>query len=158
MENNHIKGDNSVIDVSSYIINYCHSNSISITNLKLQKLLYFCEASYLIETKEKSACFDDEILAWPYGPVVKRIYNLYSNFKNAEITVKPKLTSKIKNENIIEITLEVLSPYNAYVLAEMTHSHWPWIRAYKMGSNTIITKASIYDYVTNSHNNGINKR
>lgn len=151
MNTDDIHGDNDVLDVSSYIINYCHANNISITNLKLQKLLYFCEASYLIETHESSACFDEQILAWPYGPVVKSIYNMYSNFKNSEITVRPKLNSKLKNEKVIETTLEVLSPYNAYVLAEMTHSHWPWIRAYKKGSNTIITKRSIYDYVTNSH-------
>lgn len=42
----------SAIDVSRYIINKCHDYDISISNLKLQKLIYFAQGfSLALENK-----------------------------------------------------------------------------------------------------------
>lgn len=43
-----------------------------LTNLKLQKILYFAQAEHLKEFSK--VLFKDEIEAWQYGPVVKNIY------------------------------------------------------------------------------------
>lgn len=148
-----LQSDNESTDVATFIINYCHRNSISITNLKLQKLLYFCEASYLIHTKCQKACFKDDIVAWSYGPVVKIIYFKYSHFKSNEIDENITLNNKLKNESIIETTLDVFAPYDAYVLSDITHAEKPWNDAFKKGKNTVIDKMTIYNYLTTSTNN-----
>lgn len=155
MKESIVEGDNKATDVASYIINYCHDNNISITNLKLQKLLYFCEASYLIYTKGKNFCFDQYIVAWPYGPVVLGIYFKYSNYKSHEILDNIKIDKKLKNESVIKTTLDVFAPYDAYVLADITHAEKPWNDAYKNGKNTVIEKYSIYKYLTSSREKNV---
>lgn len=150
MQESILESDNKATDVAFYIINYCHNCGISITNLKLQKLLYFCEASYLIHTKGKNSCFEQHIVAWPYGPVVTGIYFKYSNYKSNEITDNTTLDKKLINENVIKTTLDVFAPYDAYVLADITHAERPWNDAYKNGNNTVIEKYAIYKYLTTS--------
>ena len=49
------------------------SGNNDLTNLKLQKLLYFAQVEYLKEHDEK--LFNEEIQAWQYGPVVKEVYD-----------------------------------------------------------------------------------
>ena len=47
-----------------------------ITNLKLQKLLYYAHAWFLAANNKP--LFEEDIEAWPWGPVVR---NIYLNFK-----------------------------------------------------------------------------
>lgn len=44
-----------------------------LTNLKLQKILYFAQANYIKEHDGKKL-FDNDIEAWQFGPVVKDVY------------------------------------------------------------------------------------
>ena len=46
-----------------------------ITNLKLQKVLYFVQAYYL--AKLNRPLFPDNIEAWEYGPVIPSVYRKY---------------------------------------------------------------------------------
>ena len=61
-----------VLDISRYIINYSNVKDYGISNLKLQKILYFVQAYFLIETG--SPCFKEKIEAWDFGPVVPKAY------------------------------------------------------------------------------------
>ena len=45
------------------------------TNLRLQKLLYFAQGWYL--ARYGKPLFSDEIEAWTYGPVVPEVYQTY---------------------------------------------------------------------------------
>ena len=49
------------------------SGNNDLTNLKLQKLLYFAQAKHLKVAGEP--LFSDDIEAWKYGPVVRDVYN-----------------------------------------------------------------------------------
>ena len=60
------------LDVGHYVINCCRKNQYLISNLKLQKVLYFIQATFLIKTG--NACFNDKIEAWDFGPVIPNIY------------------------------------------------------------------------------------
>lgn len=64
--------------IAQYIINYCIKNHIPIDNLTLQKLLYYVQAKFLVE-KDKP-CFEDKIIKWKHGPVVKEVYNQYKKY------------------------------------------------------------------------------
>ena len=65
----------SAIDVAKYIIWFCKENGYSISNLKLQKLLYFVQAQFLISTG--APAFKEEIEAWDFGPVVSKVYQYF---------------------------------------------------------------------------------
>jgi len=54
-----------------------------VTPLKLQKLLYFCHAEYLVYREE--ALIDEEFEAWTYGPVVPSVYQAFKDYSNREI-------------------------------------------------------------------------
>lgn len=55
-----------VMDVARFIINYSNERDYSISNLKLQKLLYFVQAYYLTSTEEHEPCFKEDIEAWDF--------------------------------------------------------------------------------------------
>ena len=55
----------SAIDVARYIIWYCKRRRYSISNLKLQKILYFVQANFLVSIG--TPCFEEEIEAWDFG-------------------------------------------------------------------------------------------
>ena len=67
------------IDVAKYILCIANTNGDLITNLKLQKLLYYAQAWYMVNFDGKKL-FDDDIEAWQFGPVIKSIYNLFKDF------------------------------------------------------------------------------
>ena len=50
---------NNACDISRYIINYSNKKDYGISNLKLQKILYFVQAYFLI-TEPYTACFNEK--------------------------------------------------------------------------------------------------
>ena len=70
------------IDVSNFFINLAlNTDDDSVTNLKIQKLLYFAQGYAL--SKLGRPLFPDAIEAWEMGPVVPSVYNaLKSNGRN----------------------------------------------------------------------------
>ena len=58
----------SVIDISKYVVCYSNKKNYGITNLRLQKILYFIQAYFLKIKKEP--CFKENMEAWDFGPVV----------------------------------------------------------------------------------------
>lgn len=115
---------------ADYLIWFCHDSGDSLTNLKLQKLLYFAQCWYLVFNGEP--LFDDEIQAWVYGPVVASIYQRFKRFKWNPITTNPDETdiSKKVKEYLNEI-VRLFAGYSSYELELMTHQEPPWQKARK---------------------------
>ena len=66
----------SIYDAASFFIDVANSREDdAMTNLKLNKLLYFAQGCHLARTGK--ALFDDQIEAWQLGPVVPTIYRKY---------------------------------------------------------------------------------
>lgn len=63
-------------DVAACIINMALESGNNISNLQLQKILYFCQCRYIQQYHDR--LFDDDIVAWQYGPVVRDVYYAYS--------------------------------------------------------------------------------
>lgn len=55
-------------DVCEFILHHEYENGRSLTNHRLQSLLYFVQAKYL-KTFGKP-CFEDSLCVWEHGPVV----------------------------------------------------------------------------------------
>ena len=113
-------------------------------NLRLQKLLYFIQAQFLFYKGEP--CFEEEIEAWDFGPVVPSVYKRYEKYGSCAIPAPGDTTSptSIKPEDLglIRNIVERLRSYSDQTLLSITMGQDPWIRAH----SRIITKQSIVDF------------
>ncbi len=138
----------SAIDIADFIVRKCDDLGFGISNLKLQKILYFVQAEFLVSLKK--ACFEEEIEAWDFGPVVPEVYRKYRVYGGANIPVcfKHNTNELIEKEDgeLIEEIIQECNKYSAVDLVGITHSQKPWKDAYKKGENRIITKESIKSY------------
>lgn len=71
------------LDVARHIINYTNKKGGIISNLKLQKILYFIQGTYLSITGK--LCFPDLIHAWEFGPVIPEVYYEFKRFGSNSI-------------------------------------------------------------------------
>ena len=77
-----------VCDLSRYIINYSNKKDYGISNLKLQKILYFIQAAFIVYKGKQ--CFNAPIEAWDFGPIVPIAYREFKMYGCADI---PPITS-----------------------------------------------------------------
>jgi len=68
----------SAVTVANNFIRKGKEENISITPLKLQKLVYFLYKRYLQKTGDK--LFSEQFETWKYGPVVPSIYTEFSTY------------------------------------------------------------------------------
>ena len=69
-----------IFKICNFLINRGVDENRPITNISLQKMLYFAQGFYLAE-KDKPL-FQEEIYAWKFGPVVKEVYHEYKYYGN----------------------------------------------------------------------------
>lgn len=152
-----------VLDVARYVINYENQKGNKISNLKLQKLLYFIQALFLI-TEPYEPCFKEDIEAWDFGPVIPEVYHEFKSYGNRNIPpVKQyydfsdgfwRASQKIYDEDIIwdedkgliDSVLDQFKDYSASDLVSITHNQKPWRTAYRKWGNSIISKEAIQNY------------
>lgn len=134
----------SAIEVAKYVINRSQEIDSPVSNLKLQKILFYIQAAMLV--KLKKPCFRDEIIAWTYGPVIKEVYDKFKiygrdmipfqeqtrdmEFDYNRIEIKFEVSKTNINVEEKEIINQVIDAYskiqNPFVLVEKTHSEEPW--------------------------------
>jgi len=140
----------SVFDVVLYILIKIEST----TAMKLQKLVYYCQAWSIVWDEE--ALFKEEIEAWANGPVVKELYEEHRGMYEIKINSKvAKLgdVTKLTKEQIdtIDAVLEYYNGMSPQEISDLTHAEDPWQNA-RMGlpdgerGDQIITKASLEEY------------
>lgn len=141
-----------VLDVCKYVIDYSNKKEYGISNLKLQKILYFIQAYFLIKTPSR-CCFDDRIEAWDFGPVVPKAYRKYKQFGSSDIpTIMDFEKSDSKgcitcdDKNLIKTVIDKFADYSATDLVGLTHNQSPWIDAYIPHMNREITPEAIKEY------------
>lgn len=117
-----------------------------VTNLKLQKILYFAQAYYLAKLDRE--LFEEDIQAWQFGPVIPSVYSRYKQHGNRAI-IELSDGSKIpeKDKEILEGIWDTFGRYTASRLVDIVHAHSPWKEAYVPGKkNSVITKQTLKDY------------
>ena len=119
----------SAIDLAKYVVWYTDKQGVPITNLKLQKLLYYIQGAHLRELGR--VLFHDVIEAWEYGPVVRSVYIHYCGY--GALNLRPNegdenLCNSIPQEsrNVIEDELEKKMQWSARRLVHKSHQEDPW--------------------------------
>lgn len=124
-------------DVAKYVIDYCFKNNLQISNLKLQKILYFLWVDYYKTTKK--SLFDDKIYAWPLGPVIPSIYREYCAYGSLPILPFGKeietLDISPEETDLINSLISTYASMSAFDLVEKSHERdTPWAKVFKEGS------------------------
>jgi len=141
----------SVHDVAAYITEM-HTKNIDFffRTEKLQQLLYYCQAWSLVW--DKKPLFKEKIRAWPNGPVVEEIYDVYGGNCFVHRWRKGVSTRLNKTQRAtIESVLTYYGTKDSQWLSDLIHKEEPWKKA-RMGlkpfkpSNRIITHASMMEY------------
>lgn len=138
------------LTISRYIIDFSNKKNFNISNLKLQKLLYFVQSHFLVQKKRE--CFKEKIEAWDLGPVVPVVYREFKQFGAGNIpsvfVSYDIVNDKINSEDclLIEEVVEAFSTFTATELVELTHKQKPWIDSYKRGKNNEISLVALERY------------
>lgn len=150
------------IDVARHIVNYSLESGLGITNLKLQKILYLTQGTF-IANGNINGCFSDKIEAWALGPVVPDVYREFKRYAAGTIpeiktymipTNRVWLPKIIKyndivqgsDKELIDWTVDKYKDYTASQLIAETHKQKPWKDNYKKGENKVIPLDSIRSY------------
>lgn len=142
-----------VLDVCQYIIEYSNKKEYGISNLKLQKLLYYVQAAFLVETGEK--CFHEKIIAWDFGPVVLEAYHEYKIYGSCQI-FHPFLNDSVCNlfteddRKRIESIIDALADYSSTDLLEVIHHQSPWKDYYIPRTNNEIPTSVLKEYFSSN--------
>jgi uncharacterized phage-associated protein len=136
----------SVHDVAAYIL----KKTGEMTAMKLQKLVYYCQAWSLVW--DERPLFPEDIEAWANGPVVYALYNEHRGvFK---VSAWP-CGSADKLDDEQQATVEgVLNAYGdkpSQWLSDLTHMEAPWREARNgtppgVPSRVTITHSSMAEY------------
>ena len=124
----------SAMEFAKYVIDLCTNTGNAISDLKLQKVLYYIQLAFIANLHEDA--FVDEMEAWPYGPVVRSVYNAYSSYGSTKICLQYEGADVFTEEerNVIHFVLHQCLDKNAWDLVDMTHvSGGPWDRVYQNG-------------------------
>ena len=138
------------LDVARYIVTYFQQREDLITQLKLQKLLYYVQGWHLAFFDKPA--FNEEFQAWIHGPVNYEVYQEYRDYQWRPILEEQPDANL--NDQLKELTNKVMEVYgtdSAIELELRTHREQPWIIARKglpedANSDAIITKKSMHDF------------
>lgn len=120
------------INLSKYIVTKCIDDNHPISNLQLQKILYYIQKDFL---GRDDIAFSDNIEAWQFGPVVPNVYYHYcgngampisSNYEKFELEAKDKTGI----DNIVE-SKRILDPW--IMVAETHKANGAWDQIYQKG-------------------------
>ena len=145
------------MDVAKYFLNKANQDGDLITNLKMQKLLYYAQAWYLVNFKNKKL-FGDEIEAWSFGPVIPTVYHQFKNYRHVPISYENNVEKIFKivqgeDRKYLDEFYDKFVNFAAHDLVNMSHNEDPWKEAYKSPSRVMdIEKMREY------YNNQISKK
>lgn len=116
-----------VFDVACYIL----EQKSPLTTVKLQKLVYYCQAWSLVW--DEQPLFDEQIQAWANGPVIP---DLFKHHKGKFNITKSNFSSLGKSKNLTPTQKETINSVLKYYgdktaqwLVDLAHLEDPWRNA-----------------------------
>lgn len=141
--------------VAKYFINKGkdETDNGKLTNLKLQKILYYAQGWYLANFNRP--LFNDPIQAWRFGPAIHSIYRAFSKYGSLpireEITADELKDINPHDKTFLDKIWDTYKLYSGTDLIQSTHKERPWMETredIKRGgsSDTEISLATIKAY------------
>lgn len=120
------------INLSKYIVSKCIEDGQPISNLQLQKILYYIQKDFL---NRDDLAFSDDIEAWQFGPVVPNVYYYYCGYGAMPISsVHENYEINSKDKNVIDSIVEIKRSLDPWIMVAETHKeNGAWDQIYKKG-------------------------
>ena len=101
--------------IANFVLDHCDCRGRRISNLSLQKVLYFCHVWSLIRLRKPLIRHSFE--AWEYGPVLPYLYRAFKNFDGSPIVGRAECIDPSDGEKrIVKYTFD---PATAILLQEI---------------------------------------
>lgn len=139
----------SVKELANWILDFADSKGERVTNMALNKLVYFAYEYALVTTGRKLTAA--KIEAWDHGPVFREIYSSFKNYGADPITgrahryntrtnsveiVNPDIAPS--DEELLREAIEPLVRLPAFILRELSHDAsgaWSKVWNHRSSSN-----------------------
>ena len=109
------------MDVAEYIL---QKTGTTMPAMKLQKLVYYCQAWSLVW--EERPLFGDRIEAWANGPVIRNLYTAHRlQYRVSTVDGDPDQFEEDDRETI-DAVLGFYGDKHSQWLSDLTHQEHPW--------------------------------
>lgn len=128
--------------ISNFILDFAASEGMELSNLALQKVLFFCHAGNLVENGRPLVKHEFE--AWQHGPVLQYIYSQFKDFEKLPIRGRAMAMNAMTGEkevahadidestaNLIKKTVRFYGKLEPWDLVDLSHAKdGPWYRVW----------------------------
>lgn len=148
--------------IANFILDYCDSRGRRVTNLALQKLVYFCHVWSLIAIG--SPLVRHKFEAWEFGPVLPYLYRSFKNYDRSPVVGRATQIDPVDGkqrvveynfnselDSLLREIVEFYSRLSAGTLVELSHAeggpwHSVWNHAGTVNPGMKIDDASIVEF------------
>jgi len=121
-----------IFDVAEFFIQIANQSDDKMTNLKLNKLLYYSQGAYL--TRTGKPLFSGPIEAWTLGPVIPVVYHRYKVCGCNPISAyEENIDCSPFTEEELEVLLDVMRQFGEYTDSKLVslirQPNTPWSHA-----------------------------
>jgi uncharacterized phage-associated protein len=140
----------SATTIAKWFVDWANTDDAELSNLKLQKLLYYAQGHHL--AVHGRPLFHEDIQAWSHGPVVPDVYHYFKGFGSGPISLTDE--DPFEWDDVDPATSQFLAKvWNTYggtaawKLRNMTHAEPPWMDHFAQGERyTVIPEDEIRAY------------
>ncbi|WP_273722779.1 Panacea domain-containing protein [Leuconostoc mesenteroides] len=116
-----------MLNFAMHVIDVAQKNHLPITNLQLQKVMYFsfkeALSKGLIERSVLEQMYDEPFQVWRYGPVVRTVYEKYNIYSGSPIIEPGETQKSIEPLNSV---IEIFLRKNPFELVNASHNELYW--------------------------------
>ena len=114
----------SMLNFANHILAVAYENNLSVSNLQLQKVMYFAMREQKDNHELLSQMYDEPFYVWRYGPVIPKIYRKFKIYGASSIIEKGEKNSiySIFDKSIINLLND-----DPFILVSKSHEHNYWL-------------------------------
>lgn len=98
--------------VANFILDVADASDVSVTNMALNKIVYFVHCDHLIE--DNSPLVGAKIEAWEHGPVFREVYHEFKRWSDAPIQGRATKVDPLSG-HVVQAELEIESERAGYL-------------------------------------------
>ncbi|APF04291.1 TPA: Panacea domain-containing protein [Legionella pneumophila] len=141
---------NSVFQVADYFLNKASKEEDGgeiISNLKLQKLVYYAQGFHLAMYNQP--LYTESLEAWTHGPVCPDLYHDKKKYKNGAVEPNTNFDASVfskEQKDLLDEIYEVYGQFSAWKLRNLTHEEAPWKDNLDNDNNNLISHEDLKKY------------
>lgn len=144
-----LSGEYTAMDVVNYFLTRGIDENYRLSNLQVQKILYYIQRDFL--KNDNRALFSDDFEAWQFGPVIRKVYNNFCGFGAMPIYYLPQNLKTINPQDAQRIGKIVdekrcCSPWELVNDTHTKNKAWDLVYRDGLGYENIIPKEMIMYY------------